>query len=63
MQKKTSKTKRKKTTVLFKLASTAGTGFYYTGKKNPKKRTEKLQLNKYDPVVRKHVIFKEEKLN
>lgn len=45
-----------------KLVSTADTGYYYTTKKNPKTATEKLELKKYDPVVRKHVAFKEAKL-
>lgn len=52
----------KKNTILLKLVSTAGTGFYYVKKRNPKKLTEKLSFRKYDPVVRKHVEFKEEKL-
>ncbi|NDF12735.1 MAG: 50S ribosomal protein L33 [Proteobacteria bacterium] len=52
----------KKNTILLKLVSTAGTGFYYVKKRNPKKQTEKLALKKYDPVVRKHVEFKEQKL-
>ena len=45
-----------------KLVSTADTGYYYTTKKNPKTATEKLELKKYDPVVRKHVVFKEAKM-
>lgn len=45
-----------------KLVSTAGTGYFYTTKKNKKLTTEKLRLKKYDPVARKHVEFKEEKL-
>ncbi|MBA44056.1 MAG: 50S ribosomal protein L33 [Magnetococcales bacterium] len=45
-----------------KLVSTADTGYYYTTKKNPKTATEKIELKKYDPVVRKHVTFKEAKL-
>jgi large subunit ribosomal protein L33 len=45
-----------------KLVSTAGTGFYYTTTKNKKLSTEKLKLKKYDPKVRKHVEFVEEKL-
>jgi large subunit ribosomal protein L33 len=36
------------------------TGFFYITSKNSKK-TEKIQIIKFDPVVRKHVIFKEEK--
>lgn len=52
----------KKNTVLVKLVSTAGTGFYYVKKRNPRKQPEKLNFRKYDPRVRKHVEFKEEKL-
>lgn len=55
-------TMAKKNTILLKLVSTAGTGFYYVKKRNPKKLQEKLAFRKYDPVVRKHVEFKEEKL-
>ncbi len=52
----------KSNTILIKLESTAGTGFYYVTKKNPRNTTEKLSFRKYDPVVRKHVVFKETKL-
>ena len=52
----------KKNIVLIKLVSSADTGFYYVAKKNPKTKTEKLKFSKYDPVVRKHVIFNEAKI-
>ena len=52
----------KPNTILIKLVSTADTGFFYVAKKNPRTSTEKLQFRKYDPVVRKHVIFKEAKI-
>lgn len=52
----------KPATVLIKLVSTADTGYYYVTKKNPRNTTEKLELRKYDPVVRKHVLFKEAKI-
>ncbi len=52
----------KPTTVLVKLLSTAGTGFFYVAKKNPRTSTGKLEFRKYDPVVRKHVAFKEAKI-
>lgn len=52
----------KKNTILVKLVSTAKTGFFLVKKKNPKKLTKKLNFRKYDPVARKHVEFKEEKL-
>jgi len=45
-----------------KLESTAGTGYYYVTKKNARTLTEKLIKKKYDPVVRKHVDFKETKI-
>lgn len=52
----------KANTVLVKLESTAGTGYYYVAKRNPKKTTEKLEFRKYDPVARQHVAFKEKKI-
>lgn len=52
----------KQNTVLIKLVSTANTGFFYVAKKNPKKTTDKLEFRKYDPRVRKHVVFKESKI-
>jgi large subunit ribosomal protein L33 len=52
----------KPTTVKIKLVSTAATGFFYVTKKNPRTKTEKLVFKKYDPVVRKHVEFKEAKI-
>ncbi|MFQ5783827.1 MAG: 50S ribosomal protein L33 [Alphaproteobacteria bacterium] len=52
----------KPNTILIKLESTAGTGYFYVTKKNPRKTTEKLSFRKYDPVARKHVEFKETKL-
>ena len=52
----------KPTTVKIKLVSSADTGFYYVTKKNPRNQTEKLSFRKYDPVVRKHVEFKEAKI-
>lgn len=52
----------KPSTVLIKLVSSADTGFYYVTKKNPRTSTEKMEFRKYDPVVRKHVMFKEAKI-
>ncbi len=49
-------------TIQIKLVSTAKTGYYYVTKKNPRTQTEKLEFRKYDPVVRKHVTFKEAKI-
>ena len=52
----------KPATQLIKMVSTADTGFFYVTKKNPRTKTEKLELRKYDPRVRKHVLFKESKM-
>jgi large subunit ribosomal protein L33 len=52
----------KSNVVLIKLVSSADTGYYYVTKKNPRTSTEKLEFKKYDPVVRKHVAFKESKI-
>ena len=52
----------KPNTILIKMISSADTGFFYVTKKNPRTKTEKLQFKKYDPVARKHVIFKESKI-
>jgi large subunit ribosomal protein L33 len=52
----------KPTTVKIKLVSSADTGFFYVTKKNPRNITEKMSFRKYDPVVRKHVAFKEAKI-
>jgi large subunit ribosomal protein L33 len=45
-----------------KLVSTAGTGHFYTTTKNKRTTPEKLSFQKYDPVVRKHVEYKEAKI-
>jgi large subunit ribosomal protein L33 len=43
------------------LESSAGTGYRYTTKKNKRNHPSRVEYKKYDPVVRKHVIFKETK--
>ena len=52
----------KPTTIQIRLVSTADTGYFYVTKKNPRNITEKLEFRKYDPVARKHVLFKEAKI-
>jgi large subunit ribosomal protein L33 len=52
----------KTNTIQIKLVSTADTGYYYVTKKNARSQTGKLEFRKYDPVVRKHVAFKEYKI-
>ena len=45
-----------------KMVSTAGTGHFYTTTKNKRTTPEKLEMKKFDPVVRKHVPYKEAKI-
>ncbi|PHM38514.1 50S ribosomal protein L33 [Xenorhabdus innexi] len=45
-----------------KLVSSAGTGHFYTTTKNKRTMPEKLELKKFDPVVRQHVVYKEAKI-
>ncbi|PRP77360.1 hypothetical protein PROFUN_05605 [Planoprotostelium fungivorum] len=49
-----------KGSIVIKLVSMAGTGFFYVTRKNPKKQT-KLMCMKHDPVVNTHVLFKRDK--
>ncbi|MDO4717141.1 MAG: 50S ribosomal protein L33 [Propionibacteriaceae bacterium] len=44
---------------LVKLRSTAGTGYTYVTRKNRRNNPDRLVLRKFDPIVRKHVEFKE----
>ena len=46
---------------IIKLKSTGGTGFTYVTRKNRRNNPDRLVLKKYDPVVRKHVDFREER--
>ena len=46
---------------IIQLESTEGTGYRYTITKNKRLHPEKIEFKKYDPVVRKHVIFRETK--
>ena len=45
-----------------KLESTAGTGHFYTTTKNKKNTPDKMEIKKFDPKARKHVIYKENKI-
>lgn len=45
-----------------KLVSSAGTGHFYTTDKNKRTMPEKMEMSKFDPVVRKHVPYKEAKI-
>jgi large subunit ribosomal protein L33 len=46
---------------IVKLRSTAGTGYTYVTRKNRRYDPDRLTLKKYDPVVRRHVDFREER--
>jgi large subunit ribosomal protein L33 len=52
----------KKEVEKIRLVSTADTGYFYTTTKNRKSTPDKFEFKKYDPVVRKHVLFKEAKI-
>ncbi|HEY1613469.1 MAG TPA: 50S ribosomal protein L33 [Rhizomicrobium sp.] len=52
----------KPTTAKIRLNSSGDTGFFYVAKKNSRTMTEKFTCRKYDPVLRKHVEFKEGKI-
>jgi len=52
----------KPASIKIRLNSSADTGFFYVTKKNARTKTDKLVMKKYDPVVRKHVEFKEGKI-
>ena len=45
-----------------KLVSSAKTGHYYTTTKNKKNTPDIIENKKFDPVIRKHVIYKESKI-
>ena len=45
-----------------KLVSSAGTGHFYTTTKNTKTMPDKMEIKKFDPVVRKYVIYSEKKI-
>lgn len=46
---------------IIKLRSTAGTGYTYVTRKNRRNNPDRMVLNKYDPVIRRHVDFREER--
>ena len=46
---------------IIKLKSTAGTGYTYETRKNKRNTPDRITIKKYDPVVRKHVEFREER--
>ena len=47
---------------IIKLVSTAKTGHYYTTTKNKRQHPDKVEINKFDPRIRKYVLYKEAKI-
>lgn len=45
-----------------RLVSSAGTGHFYTTDKNKRNMPSKFEIKKFDPVARKHVVYKEAKI-
>ncbi len=45
-----------------RMVSSAGTGHFYTTDKNKRNTPNKLEFKKFDPVVRKHVLYREAKI-
>lgn len=45
-----------------KLVSRAKTGHFYTTDKNKRNMPEKMEIKKFDPVIRQHVMYKEAKI-
>jgi large subunit ribosomal protein L33 len=45
-----------------RLVSSAGTGHFYTTTKNKRLHPEKVEVRKFDPTIRKHVMYKEAKI-
>ncbi|GIH64551.1 MULTISPECIES: 50S ribosomal protein L33 [Microbispora] len=46
---------------VIKLRSSAGTGYTYVTTKNRRNDPDRLKLRKYDPTIRRHVEFREER--
>ncbi|PCH86021.1 MAG: 50S ribosomal protein L33 [Piscirickettsiaceae bacterium] len=45
-----------------KLVSSSNTGHYYTTTKNKRTMPEKMEIKKFDPTIRQHVMYKEAKI-
>ena len=52
----------KSNTIQIRLVSSADTGYFYVTKKHTRSATGKMEKRKYDPVARKHVVFREAKI-
>ncbi|MEW4983392.1 MAG: 50S ribosomal protein L33 [Cycloclasticus sp.] len=47
---------------IIKLVSSAKTGHFYTTTKNKRNMPEKMEIKKFDPTIRQHVMYKEAKI-
>ncbi|CAL4318739.1 50S ribosomal protein L33 [Buchnera aphidicola (Eriosoma lanigerum)] len=45
-----------------KLISSSGSGHYYTTTKNKRNQSKKIELKKYDPIIKKHTLYIEHKI-
>ncbi|EGV52064.1 50S ribosomal protein L33 [Candidatus Endoriftia persephone str. Guaymas] len=45
-----------------RLVSSAGTGHFYTTTKNKRNMPGKMEIKKFDPTIRKYVMYKEAKI-
>ena len=52
--------KKKDVRIVVKMKSMESPHTYYT-EKNRRNNPQRMELRKYDPIVRKHVLFKESK--
>ena len=52
---------QKRRSPVIKLRSTAGTGYTYVTRKNRRNNPDRLTLRKYDPIIRRHVVFREDR--
>ena len=46
---------------IIQIESTEGTGYRYSITKNKRNHPDRVEYKKYDPIVKKHVLFKETK--
>lgn len=46
---------------IIKMRSTADTGYTYVTRKNRRNDPDRLVLRKYDPIIRAHVEFREDR--
>ncbi len=52
----------KKKRIKIKLISSSGSGHFYTSTKNFLNTKKKIVLKKYDPIIKKHILYEENKI-